>query len=77
MDQILQEKVYPLVRAAFSSEEGLREDDGVPMGPLCVYDSIFVRYNGDKARALGRIGASQPLVSIASVRFSLTLPMKN
>ena len=59
MDQLLQERVYPLVRSAFSDS-----DDGEkpPLGPLCVYDSIFVRYNGDKARAAGRMGASQPLV---------------
>ena len=62
IDRILNEKVYPLVRTAFSEDEDL-EDGGPPLGPLCVYDSIFVRYNGDVARAAGRIGASQPLVS--------------
>ncbi|KAL7546179.1 hypothetical protein ACHAWF_015571 [Thalassiosira exigua] len=64
MSNILQEKIYPLVRAAFSDNEGLDEDEP-PMGPLCVYDSIFVRYNGDQAKAAGRKGASQPLVSIS------------
>lgn len=59
IDEILQNKVYPLVRAAFAND-----DEDSPEGPLCVYDSIFVRYNGDQARALGRNGASQPLVSI-------------
>ncbi len=59
IDQILKNKVYPLVRAAFANY-----DEDSPKGPLCVYDSIFVRYNGDQARALGRDGASQPLVSI-------------
>ena len=55
IDNILQQKIYPLVRSAFA-------DDGEsPVGPLCVYDSIFVRYNGDKAKAAGKIGASQPL----------------
>lgn len=58
MDRILKEKVYPVVRAAFSQEG----EDEPPLGPLCVYDSIFVRYNGDVAKAAGRIGASQPLV---------------
>ncbi|KAL9183563.1 hypothetical protein ACHAXT_004419 [Thalassiosira profunda] len=60
IDRILNEKVYPLVRTAFSEDEDL-EEGGPPLGPLCVYDSIFVRYNGDVARAAGRIGASQPL----------------
>jgi len=60
MDMILQERVYPLVRAAFSEEAGSGGDEP-PMGPLCVYDSIFVRYNGDTAKAAGRLGASQPL----------------
>jgi len=56
IDKILQNKVYPLVRKAFAND-----DEDSPEGPLCVYDSIFVRYNGDQARALGRDGASQPL----------------
>ena len=59
INQILQTKVYPLVRLGFSY------GDDQPLGPLCVYDSIFVRYNGDKAKEAGRIGASQPLVSAA------------
>ena len=64
MDQILKDKVYPLVRAVFSEEE-----DEPPLGSLCVYDSIFVRYNADEAKAAGRIGASQPLVSISLMQF--------
>ena len=55
VDRALRERVYPLVRAAFDG------DEGAPAGPLCVYDSIFVRYNGDDAAAAGRGGASQPL----------------
>ena len=57
MDTILKEKIYPLVRATIA-EEGRGPD-----GSICVYDSILVRYNGEKAKAAGRIGASQPLVS--------------
>jgi hypothetical protein len=60
MDRVLQEKVYPLVRAAFAEAKG-SDGDEPPLGSLCVYDSIFVRYNGDKAKAAGRRGASQPL----------------
>ncbi|KAL7542951.1 hypothetical protein ACHAXR_012244, partial [Thalassiosira sp. AJA248-18] len=61
MDQILQAKVYPLVRAAFSEESEGAGGDEPPLGSLCVYDSIFVRYNGDTAKASGLIGAAQPL----------------
>jgi tetratricopeptide (TPR) repeat protein len=61
MDHVLQEKVYPLVRAAFAEAANDLDGDEPPLGPLCVYDSIFVRYNGDKAKAAGRMGASQPL----------------
>jgi hypothetical protein len=57
MDHILRNKVYPLIRAAFSDEDGAE----APAGPLCVYDSIFVRYNGDEAKQAGLTGASQPL----------------
>jgi tetratricopeptide (TPR) repeat protein len=59
VDHILQNRVYPLVRKAFA-EDGCGGAEA-PAGPLCVYDSIFVRYNGDQARLAGRIGASQPL----------------
>ena len=59
MDYILQNRVYPLVRAAFSEDKEFGGE--TPTGPLCVYDSIFVRYNGDEARLAGRVGASQPL----------------
>ena len=72
MDQILQETVYPLVRSAFSEEEG-SDGDGPPIGSLCVYDSILVRYNGDVAKAAGRMGASQPLVSNSAVIYNLRL----
>lgn len=61
MNRVLQEKVYPLVRTAFAEAKG-SDGDEPPLGSLCVYDSIFVRYNGDKAKAAGRRrGASQPL----------------
>jgi tetratricopeptide (TPR) repeat protein len=60
MDSILKEKIYPLVRAAFK-DQGINGDYPPPLGALSVYDSIFVRYNGDVARKAGRIGASQPL----------------
>ena len=59
IDYILQKRVYPLVRNAFS--EDTFDGAEAPLGPLCVYDSIFVRYNGDEARLAGRVGASQPL----------------
>ena len=58
IDRILQEKVYPLVRAAFGEDE----DEPEPKGSICVYDSIFVRYNAEQAKAAGLRGASQPLV---------------
>ncbi|KAL7543635.1 hypothetical protein ACHAXR_012933 [Thalassiosira sp. AJA248-18] len=61
MDKILQGRVYPLVRAAFSEESEVSGGDVPPLGSLCVYDSIFVRYNGDTAKAAGLIGAAQPL----------------
>ena len=57
IDNILNEKIYPLVREAFKDIS----DSEIPSGALSVYDSIFVRYNGDVARKAGRIGASQPL----------------
>eukprot|EP00577_Skeletonema_sp_RCC1716_P001218 CAMPEP_0113379404 /NCGR_PEP_ID=MMETSP0013_2-20120614/4206_1 /TAXON_ID=2843 ORGANISM="Skeletonema costatum, Strain 1716" /NCGR_SAMPLE_ID=MMETSP0013_2 /ASSEMBLY_ACC=CAM_ASM_000158 /LENGTH=883 /DNA_ID=CAMNT_0000261673 /DNA_START=261 /DNA_END=2912 /DNA_ORIENTATION=- /assembly_acc=CAM_ASM_000158 len=57
IDRILQEKVYPLVRAAFGEDE----DEPEPKGSICVYDSIFVRYNAEQAKAAGLRGASQPL----------------
>ncbi|KAK1736629.1 tetratricopeptide repeat-containing protein [Skeletonema marinoi] len=60
MDNILQEKIYPLVREAFK-DQGDNGGHPPPLGALSVYDSIFVRYNGDVARKAGRIGASQPL----------------
>ena len=59
IDCILQQRVYPLVRNAFA--EDTSDGSEAPLGPLCVYDSIFVRYNGDEARLAGRVGASQPL----------------
>jgi hypothetical protein len=58
IDHILQNRVYPLVRQAFAEDNQGGES---PAGPLCVYDSIFVRYNGDEAVMAGRVGASQPL----------------
>ena len=59
VDHILQNRVYPLVRNAFAEDTWGGSE--APSGPLCVYDSIFVRYNGDEARQAGRVGASQPL----------------
>ena len=44
MDQILQTKVYPLVRSAFSNEIGADGDNATPIGPICVYDSVSGRY---------------------------------
>ncbi len=72
INQILQTKVYPLVREAFT-ELGCSDGDAPPSGPLCVYDSIFVRYNGDKAKAAGRVGASQPLVSATRLFSEISL----
>jgi tetratricopeptide (TPR) repeat protein len=60
MDNILKNKIYPLVREAFK-DHGSNGDNHLPLGALSVYDSIFVRYDGDVARKAGRIGASQPL----------------
>ena len=60
IDTMLQAKIYPLVRATIAKEA---DGQKPPLGPLCVYDSILVRYNGEKAKAAGRVGASQPLVS--------------
>ncbi|KAL7515621.1 hypothetical protein ACHAXN_013276 [Cyclotella atomus] len=58
IDHILQNRVYPLVRQSFAEDD---QGGELPAGPLCVYDSIFVRYNGDEAVLAGRVGASQPL----------------
>ena len=60
MDNILKDKIYPLVREAFK-DQGSNDGHPPPLGALSVYDSIFVRYNGDVARKAGRDGASQPL----------------
>jgi len=62
IDTILNDKIYPLVRDTIGQES---DNHIPPQGSLCVYDSILVRYNGEKARAAGRVGASQPLVSFA------------
>eukprot|EP00804_Cyclotella_cryptica_P030863 CCRYP_018361-RA/>CCRYP_018361-RA protein AED:0.02 eAED:0.02 QI:248/-1/1/1/-1/1/1/932/791 len=59
IDHILRNKVYPLIRAAFSEDH--ENGAETPAGSLCVYDSIFVRYNGDEAKFAGLAGASQPL----------------
>ncbi len=55
VDNLLTKKVYPLVRSAFEKDDRY----GLTDGSLCVYDSLIVRYNGDKAA--NRFGASQPL----------------
>ena len=62
IDTVLNEKIYPLVRATIGQEA---DNHIPPQGSLCVYDSILVRYNGEKAKAAGRVGASQPLVSLS------------
>jgi hypothetical protein len=74
MDHVLQEKVYPLVRSAFAEAKG--DGDEPPLGSLCVYDSIFVRYNGDKAKAAGRRGASQPLHQDGGI-YSVNIALNN
>ena len=51
VDTFLTTNVYPFVRSAFGSHLG--------EGRLCVYDSLVIRYDGDKAK--GSFGASQPL----------------
>jgi hypothetical protein len=64
VDDFLTTRVYPLVRSAFGSDDNNDEDKDnryyeLTDGSLCVYDSLVVRYNGDKAT--DRFGASQPL----------------
>ena len=59
VDDLLTNKVYPLVRKAFGSDADAAGHNGLTDGRLCVYDSLVVRYNGDKAT--DRFGASQPL----------------
>jgi tetratricopeptide (TPR) repeat protein len=51
IDTLLTEKIYPTVRSAFGKELG--------NGRICVYDSLVVRYDGDKAK--DNFSASQPL----------------
>ena len=55
IETLLLKKVYPLVRSAFEKDDRY----ALTNGSLCVYDSLVVRYNGDKAS--DRFGASQPL----------------
>ena len=64
VDDLLTTRVYPLVRSAFGSDDDCNEDKDnnryeLTDGSLCVYDSLVVRYNGDKVT--DRFGASQPL----------------
>jgi len=59
VDNLLTSKVYPLVRSAFGQNGANGHRYGLTDGGLCVYDSLVVRYNGDKA--VDRFGASQPL----------------
>lgn len=64
IDEMLQTKIYPLVREAFAQE--LRNGN-----EICVYDSLVIRYNGDNVEGLP---ASQPLHrdgSIISVNIAL------
>jgi len=63
MDRVLKEAVYPLVRAAFCTND----DDS----RLCVYDALIIRYNATEANNLG---AGQPLhrdLGIVSVNIML------
>jgi tetratricopeptide (TPR) repeat protein len=74
IDNLLQNKIYPLVRTAFGEELDHNhhhhhqqphhdsEDHArhATRGTLCVYDSLVIRYNGDKAKDQ-KYGASQPL----------------
>ena len=56
-DELLQRKLYPLVRSAYLSSR-----TASPLS-LCVYDALIVRYDGDEATQNGRkLGASLPLV---------------
>ena len=65
VDNLLTTKVYPLARSAFGGgcdDACDGNGDGqqqLTNGSLCVYDSLVVRYNGEKAT--NRFGASQPL----------------
>lgn len=52
VDNVLTRKIYPLVRSAFGDYLGEE-------GMLCVYDSLVIRYDGDKAN--DSFSASQPL----------------
>ena len=72
-DTLLQQKVYPLIRKAFlspstsslsSSPPHDNTNNNIPRQlPLCVYDALIVRYDGDKAIQENRsMGASLPLV---------------
>ena len=53
LNSVLKEKVYPLLRKAFHSQEY----------QLCIYDALYVRYDADKALEyyVNVTGASQPL----------------
>ncbi|CAB9520793.1 expressed unknown protein [Seminavis robusta] len=61
LEKLLHNQIYPLVRSAFL----LPHDDDAnndPQPPLCVYDALIVRYDGQAAANSGRDkGASLPL----------------
>lgn len=60
IDECLLNKIYPLVRQAFGEDLLNRSNAVDPAGTnLCVYDSLVIRYDGNKAS--DKYGASQPL----------------
>ena len=74
VDDLLTNKIYPLVRSAFGKDHRY----GLTKGSLCVYDSLVVRYNGEKA--IDRFGASQPLHGdggVVSVNIALNSHREN
>jgi len=61
-DELLRNKVYPLIRDAFDSSD---LNDDVESLRFCVYDSLIIRYNATEANSgMGPdivVGAGQPL----------------
>ena len=55
VNDMLTERIYPMIRHAFSKDEGEVEQ-------LCVYDALYIRYNATQAKLSNvTIGAGQPL----------------